>query len=259
MPGYLNMAEETISRFYSGASGLVLPLKNKSLYPPAYQDKSRLTYYGSLFNSIEINSSFYKLPQAKTVQKWAQEVPVGFKFTYKLWKEVTHNQGLLFSPDDVSRFIQAIDISDDKKGSLLIQFPPSLMVNAASQLETLLGSIRDADPAHTWQVAIEFRNKSWHHEDIYALLDNYEAAMVIQDMPASLTPMIDQPVNFVYVRFHGPNGGYRGSYADDFLYEYAQYIHDWLYDGKTVYTYFNNTMGEAVKNLITLNKFVNEI
>ncbi len=81
--------------FYSGTSGLVLPVP-KLLYPAEFQDKSRLTYYASLFNSIEINSSFYKIPQIPTVCKWAESVPDNFQFTFKLSKAITHAKGLEF-------------------------------------------------------------------------------------------------------------------------------------------------------------------
>ncbi|MDB5285894.1 MAG: hypothetical protein JWR05_843 [Mucilaginibacter sp.] len=249
-------AEFNKGTFYSGTSGLVLPVPNKQLYPPEFQDKSRLTYYASLFNSIEINSSFYKVPMASTVKKWTSEVPDGFRFTFKLWRDITHNKGLVFNPADVDRFMQVIDGIGNKKGCLLIQFPPSVMVASFNQLEKLLTSIQNADTMQQWNVAAEFRNPSWYLEDVYAMLDTYNAGMVIQDMPASLTPMIDFSTPFVYLRFHGPNGGYKGTYTDDFLYEYAQYINDWQQDGKTVYIYFNNTMGEAVKNLITLNNYL---
>jgi uncharacterized protein YecE (DUF72 family) len=251
--------KKQLNRFFAGISGLALPVPNKSLYPPEFRETSRLTYYSSLFNSIEINSSFYKIPIAKTVNKWTAEVPDHFKFTYKLWRDITHNKELLFNTHDVDRFMQVIDAAGDHKGSLLIQFPPSTMVSAVRQLEKLLISIQQADLSGQWQVAVEFRNRSWYRDDVYELLDQYKTSMVVQDMPASLTPMIDQDVPFIYVRFHGPNGGYRGTYTDDFLYEYAQYISDWLQDGKTVYAYFNNTMGEAVKNLQTLNAFIADL
>ncbi|TSD63299.1 DUF72 domain-containing protein [Inquilinus sp. KBS0705] len=243
-------------KFYSGTSGLVLPVPNKQLYPPEYQEKSRLCYYASLFNSIEVNSSFYKIPQAKTVNKWALDVPEGFKFTYKLWRDITHNKELQFNPADVDRFMQVINAAGDKKGSLLIQLPPGTGIATRMQLQKLLETIRQADVENSWDVAVEFRNKSWYADDIYRLLDDYNAVMVIQDMPKSITPIIDQEADFVYLRFHGPNGGYRGSYTDAFLYEYAQYIIDYIHDGKTVYAYFNNTMGDAINNLITLNDFI---
>src|ERR1041385_6356984 len=93
--------------FYSGISGLQVPVP-KYLFPPAYQLASRLTYYASLFNSIEVNSSFYKVPLAKTISRWAASVPGHFIFTFKLWKEVTHAKGLNFAKSDVRRFLSAI-------------------------------------------------------------------------------------------------------------------------------------------------------
>jgi uncharacterized protein YecE (DUF72 family) len=253
------MTEQSTNNFFSGTSGMVLPVPNKQHYPPDFQSKSRLCYYGSLFNSVEVNSSFYKVPMTSTVAKWAADVPHGFKFTYKLWRDITHNEELVFNPEDVNRFMQVIDSAGDKKGSLLIQFPPSTGVASRLQLQKLLEAIRLADEQQSWDVAIEFRNSNWYIDDIYRLLDDYNAGMVIQDMPKSLTPIIDQPASFVYLRFHGPNGGYRGSYTEAFLYEYAQYINDYLHDGKRVYAYFNNTMGDAVHNLISLNRLVAEL
>lgn len=244
-------------QFYSGTSGLVLPVPNKDHYPPQFSDKPRLSYYGSLFNSIEINSSFYKIPMGATVAKWADSVPDNFKFTFKLWQNITHLKPFAFNPDDVSRFMQVIANAGTKKGSLLVQFPPSFRAESTVQLEQLLSTIRTEDEQHEWHIAVEFRHKGWYQDKIYQLLDKYNMGMVIHDLPASASPMEILDSSFVYVRFHGPNGGYRGSYTDAFLSEYAEYIKEWLDDGKTVYAYFNNTMGDAVHNLATLNGYVN--
>lgn len=80
--------------------------------------------------------------------------------------------------------------------------------------------------------------------------------MVIHDKTGASTPSPNIDSDFVYVRFHGPKGDYRGTYTDDFLHEYADYINEWRRDGKNVFTYFNNTMGDALNNLQTLNRFV---
>lgn len=82
--------------YYSGISGLILPVPNKEHYPAEFKEKSRLCYYASLFSSIEVNSSFYRIPQAKTIAKWADDVPADFKFTFKLWRGITHEKGLVF-------------------------------------------------------------------------------------------------------------------------------------------------------------------
>lgn len=241
--------------FYSGLSGLQLPVP-KYLFPPPYENASRLTYYASFFNSIEFNSSFYKIPRPSTVAKWAATVPEHFRFTFKLWKEITHAKGLNFNPEDVVTFFNSINAVNEKKGCLLIQFPPSIGKEYTVQIENLLDCISVSDPTKDWKVAVEFRNKSWYHEDVYELLDFYKATVVMQDIPKSATPLLDQNSNFLYLRFHGPTGNYRESYSEDFLKEYATLINDWKEDGKTVFVYFNNTMGDAFNNLTMLNRFV---
>jgi len=241
--------------FYSGTSNLVLPVKNKSMFPKEFRGTSRLTYYASLFNSVEINSSFYRLPMARTVAKWASEVPDDFRFTFKLWKEITHNKDLIFNPEYISRFFQTIEPAGAKKGCVLVQFPPRL-VNHPNRLENLVIQLRDADPENTWRIAVEFRSKSWYNDETHGLLEEYKMGLVIHDLPASASPLTQTYAPFVYLRFHGPEGGYRGSYDDDILAEYASYINEWLSDGKTVFVYFNNTMGAAVHNLLTLNALV---
>ena len=244
-------------KFYSGISGLQLPIP-KHQFPEPYQDSSRLTYYATFFNSIEINSSFYKLPMQKTVGKWVALVPEDFRFTFKLWKEITHVKGLDFKEADVGSFFNVIASAGHKKGTVLIQFPPSLGRTYIIQLDALLRCIAQMNSDREWKIAVEFRNKSWYEEDVYDLLALYNAAVVIHDIPKSATPMIDHRPDLIYLRFHGPAGNYRDSYSESFLSEYSSYIKEWLEEGKTVYAYFNNTMGDAFNNLQTLNRYVRE-
>lgn len=252
------MTNEGRQLFYSGTSGLVLPVPNKELYPPEFKDKSRMAYYASLFNTIEINSSFYKVPMAATVGKWAGSVPDHFRFTFKMWREITHNKGLTFNPVDVEHFMQTIDQAGGKKGCLLVQFPPSLKITSIRQLEKLLTCILEADPDKQWKVNVEFRNETWYHEDTDELLQHYDIGLVQHDKAKSATSTFDSPGKFLYLRFHGPGGDYKGSYTEDFLYEYAEYIRNRNEEGKLVYVYFNNTMGAAIKNLMTLNSMMSQ-
>lgn len=245
-------------KYYSGTSGLVLPVRNKSLYPPEFQNQSRLVFYSSLFNSIEINSTFYKMPRLSTMQKWAGSVPDGFQFTFKLWKEITHVKSLAFDPDAVANFMDNIEIPNEKKGCLLIQFPPGLKCISICQVTDLIAAIRAHDTRMTWKISIEFRDNSWYQEKIFQLLEESNCCMVLHDMTGSQTSMDDVGGDHIYLRFHGPEGNYRGSYEDHFIQEYATYIIEWLDLGKDVYVYFNNTIGDAVKNLATLNKYVAE-
>lgn len=246
------------ANFYSGTSNIVLPVANKGYFPPEYQEKSRLCYYASLFNSLEVNSSFYKIPMPRTVERWATEVPDDFRFTFKLWKAITHSKELDYDPESITKFMRAIDTAGSKKGALLIQFPGSIKVSMLQKFRQLMDDLQATNLTSGWRLAIEFRDKSWYRDNVYQLLEQYKAGVVVHDMPASSTPLIDMETDFMFLRFHGENGDYRGSYEDDHLHEQAQYIKDWLAEGKTVFSYFNNTMGAAVHNLMTLNAYVRE-
>lgn len=191
---------------------------------------------------------------ASTVAKWSAEVPDGFRFTYKLWREITHTKGLLFTPADVTRFMQVIDNAGNKKGCLLVQLPPGTTINEKHRLQNLLSVIANCNTG--WTIAVEFRHRSWYTGPVYSLLKQYNAAFVNHDMPASASPLTLLSDGFVYLRFHGPNGGYRGSYDDCVLSEYAGYVTEWQAEGRDVYVYFNNTMGDALNNLNTLKNFV---
>jgi uncharacterized protein YecE (DUF72 family) len=241
-----------LNSYYSGLSGLQLPIA-KYQYPPGFQDKSRLTYYSTLFNSIEINSSFYKIPMRATVARWSSSVPDNFRFTFKLFRQITHNKELVFEKSDVEKFMETIGHIGTKRGCLLVQFPPGLKNENIHQLESLLANIAIADPDKLWNVVVEFRDRGWYNEDVYEILRMYGASLVAHDLPKSATPLEDLSQNIVYVRFHGPTGNYRGSYTDAFLLEYAEYINQWLREGRSVYVYFNNTAGDAFNNLKTLN------
>ena len=124
------------------------------------------------------------------------------------------------------------------------------------QLQKLIQTIEYANKNQGWKIAIELRNPSWYNEEVYDLVRQYNICMVIHDLPASATPHEVPTAGFPYLRFHGAGGKDRGSYTDDFLCQYAQHIRQWANEGKAVYFYFNNTMGDAVKNLQTLNGFV---
>lgn len=252
------MNTPAIGSYKAGTSGLVLPVPNKKAFPPEYQDKSRLTYYSSLLNSLEVNSSFYKVPQAATVKKWAESVPEDFVFTYKLWQEITHIKDFAYDPENVLRFMEVISEAGNKKGCLLVQFPPSLTVERFAQVENLLGILQSIEPAHCYKVALEFRHASWYISEVYELADEYAASIVLHDIPKSANRQLNKKAAFVYLRFHGPAGDYRGGYTDSFLQQQAEIISGWRNEGKDVYVYFNNTIGDAIKNVITLNRFISE-
>ncbi len=256
---YILMRLKQQKRFYCGTSNVTLPVSNKETFPPAYRDKSRLNYYASLLNSVEVNSTFYKLPMARTIEKWVNDVPDEFRFTFKLSKSVTHAKELQYDPGDIRRFLEVISMADDKKGCILVQFPGSVKLSFFQRVRQILDEISLSGLSEGWHVAVEFRDRSWYRDSVYEMLEHYKAAVVMQDMPKSFTPLIDMEKEFVYLRFHGELGNYRGGYSNDFLREHASYIQDWLDEGLPVFAYFNNTMGEAVHNAMTLQSYLHDL
>ena len=242
-------------QFYSGTSGLNLPLP-VAQYPPEFRGKSRLEYYASLFNSLEVNSTFYKLPRHSTLANWAAMVPDNFRFTCKVSKTITHARELKFQKKDVHDFLEVVNHVGERKGCLLTQFPPSLKMDKLDRLEKLLETLAEGIQHTAWKLAVEFRDPSWYEREVYEILQEYDAILVLQDIPRSATPMDLRQGDTVYVRFHGPEPGYRGDYGDEFLKQYAANLNNWMAEGKTVYVYFNNTVGAAFANLSTLNRYM---
>lgn len=242
--------------FFSGTSNLVSPIKT-SEYPPEFSGASRLSYYASMFSSVEINATFYKLPKCATVEKWRDSVPYDFRFTFKVSKGVTHAKDLLFSSAELEQFVETVNHIGEKKGCLLVQLPPKVSSDQEEQLAALLECLYDN--AKGWKTAVEFRHPSWYDRNIYRMLQHYKATMAEQDIPKSATPKVQVAESFVYLRFHGPEPRYSGSYDNSTLENVAKRIVSWLKEKKEVYVYFNNTMGDAFGNLQTLNRMVGNL
>jgi uncharacterized protein YecE (DUF72 family) len=102
---------------------------------------------------------------------------------------------------------------------------------------------------------VEFRHESWYNTPTIKLLDHFNATCVIHDIKPFATELLNDS-RLIYIRFHGTEKNYRGSYSDELLTSYAIKIKKWLAEGREVYAYFNNTLGPAAQNLITLNDIV---
>ncbi|RYF84760.1 MAG: DUF72 domain-containing protein, partial [Chitinophagaceae bacterium] len=168
---------------------------------------------------------------------------------------VTHAKGLQFNQDELERFAETVEHAGEKKGCLLVQLPPSVKSDLREELEGILEYLRG--DAKGWRIAVEFRDNSWYNSTVYRMLQNFGAGMVEQDMPKAPTPQVTIAEDFGYLRFHGPDGDYRGSYDEAFLLGQAMRIAAWIKEGREVYVYFNNTAGEAFENLQTLNAMFN--
>jgi uncharacterized protein YecE (DUF72 family) len=237
----------------------VLPVKNKSQYPEEHRESSRLHYYSVLFTSIEVNSTFYKLPQKKTIERWSSDTTQNFRFTFKVSKSITHNKQFAFAPSSIKEFLCLTEIPARKKGCLLIQMPGKTTAEYFDQLKKLLGLIKKHSQNNEWKIAVEFRHESWYSLPTIKLLKKHKATCVIHDLRPFSVSLLDPDVSFVYLRFHGTEKNYRGTYSNEILQHYATQIGEWLSQGKEVYAYFNNTLGTAAYDLVRLNNMVYEI
>ena len=233
---------------------------NKLSFPPEYRLKSRLHYYSNMFNSIEVNSCFYKTPLRTTYEKWVKDVPGDFQFTLKLSREITHAKDLSCDLDCINSFLQSAGGTGNKKGCLLIQFPGKINLEQFTQVENILERIQLQDPNYEWRKAIEFRNESWYIGETTELLNEFNTTMVLHDFSKAKISTFTGNAQFMYLRFHGPGGNYRDSYSNSFLDQKAEQIREFLGLGKDVYAYFNNTAGNAFENASYLQaKFYRDI
>jgi len=254
----LPIAKKTLEQVHvwTGTSGLVLPVPNKSHFPEQYQDKSRLHYYSTLFNSIEINSTFYKVPQQKTMARWESEVTDHFRFTVKLWKGITHNKALAFSSSDLRHFMDTIEPLGPKKGCLLVQFPGKVDIDHFTAIKKLLSCLQKLNARYQWPVQLEFRNSSLYCSKMESLLHDLHFGAVLHDMHQVVSLSEFASSNVLYLRLHGPEKGYRGDYSRQTLLSYARRIRSWSAGQREVFVYFNNTLGNAVQNLMSLNQIL---
>ncbi len=238
-----------------GTSNTTLP-GNKNSFPPAFQNKSRLHYYSTIFNTVEVNSCFYKTPLLSTYERWSTDTSDDFQFSLKLSKTVTHAKDLESDLSCVANFMQHGGGVGAKKGCILVQLPGKISLDHLTKLEEILQTLREEDPNEDWKLAVEFRNDSWYTGETNELLMQFHATKVLHDHPKGKNMEADPKAPFIYQRFHGPTGNYRDSYSDTFLKQKAEQIKEWSKEGKDIYVYFNNTAGDAYNNAVYLKKLL---
>jgi uncharacterized protein YecE (DUF72 family) len=216
-------------------------------YPQGLKPGDWLAYLAQHFSTVEINSTFYRLPKESSVQRWYDVTGSKFRFAVKLWQMVTHRKKLIDCDEHLRDFFRVAGGFRTKRGPLLVQLPPSIHKDLP-RLDGFLGHLRKAMGRMRWRVAVEFRHPSWADADTTALLDAHQAALCLADMPRC---PFAEPGNaeFVYIRRHGPGGVYRGCYSEQHIADDAKRVRAWLAAGKDVYVYYNNDIGgHAVDN-----------
>jgi uncharacterized protein YecE (DUF72 family) len=216
-------------------------------YPPRLPPRKWLEYYARFFDTVEVNSTFYRLPRETAVANWVALTPPGFVFTIKMSRYVTHVKRLRDLRPSLELFYSTIAplVGTPKLGPVLWQFPASFHRND----ERLLDALEQMpDGRH----AFEFRHPSWFVEETYALLHAHSAALVIGDDPRRPFQTQELTADWTLVRFHHGRRGRNGNYSERELDEWAERIGRWR-RGHDVYAYFNNDWeGFAPKNALGL-------
>jgi len=241
LTGLIERSENNVSerRAYIGTSGWNYRHWREAFYPPDLRKADWLEYFASRFDSVEINNSFYRVPDRDTVASWARQTPARFRFAVKMWRGVTHFKKLKDCREHLETFFSAVSaLRAKQRGPLLVQLPSNQGKDLA-KLDAFLGDLKAVAHPARWKVAVEFRNRDWLCRETYDLLDRRRASICLHDMPPA---DVAEPNNasFVYFRRHGPGGDYRGSYSDEALEEDARRIDGWLDEGRSVFVYFNN-------------------
>jgi uncharacterized protein YecE (DUF72 family) len=238
-----------VKAVHVGCSGWQYRSWREVLYPPGLAQRRWLERYAEVFDTVEVNATFYRLPKRSTVARWAEITPADFCFAVKGSRYLTHVRRLRDLHDGVARLVSVLEplSASGKLGPTLWQLPPTFQRDD----ERLASALAALPPGRN---AFEFRHPSWFAEDVYSLLREYGVALVVADR-ASLheAPWIDT-AGWWYLRFHHGRSGRRGNYSDTELRRWATRIIDVPQD---VYGYFNNDWeGFAINNATLLHRLI---
>ncbi len=212
------------------------------VYPQDISSDAMLKEYTKIFDTVEVNNTFYQLPSIDKVKTWKESTPDNFLFIIKANRYITHMKNLLDPEEPVNNLLERIKILGDKLGPILFQLPPQWGVNA-ERLENFVNYL-----PKNYRYAFELRDESWYTKEIYDILEKNNLAFCIHDHCEAPSPE-KVTADFVYARFHGPHGDYRSKYSKDELKLWEGKIKDWQNNGLDVFCYFNNDMkGYAVEN-----------
>jgi uncharacterized protein YecE (DUF72 family) len=242
-----------VKPFRVGCSGWNYRHWREVVYPKGLPANRWLEHYSTMFDTVEVNNTFYRLPNRSAVAGWAEQIPRDFVFAVKASRYLTHVKRLTDLGPGVERFYERIEplIEANKLGPLLWQLPPTFRRDD-ERLASALAQL----PAG--RHCFEFRHESWFVPEVYELLRDRNAALVIGDNPDRRFQTHELTADWTFVRFHYGSRGRNGNYSDRELREWADRIRDWRKKAD-VYAYFNNDWnGYAVRNGLALKRALAE-
>ena len=246
------LAGSTVARLRAGCSGWQYKHWRGDFYPADVPVGRWFEHYAARFDTVEINNTFYRLPEASTFARWSERAPRGFLFAIKASRFLTHMKKLKDPEEPLARLFERMRPLGRHLGPVLYQLPPGWKLDR-ERLEHFLQALPRGG-----RHVFEFREPSWYADDVSALLERYGVARCLHDMRGSATGM-ERVGPFVYVRFHGAGGTYTGAYPRERLDRWASWLDEQRRSGCEIYAYFNNDVGgHAPRDAAVLRRLLEE-
>jgi uncharacterized protein YecE (DUF72 family) len=222
------------ARLRVGTSGWGHPQWRGHLYPPGLRTADWLAHYARHFDTVEVNTSFYRLPTTAMLERWAASVPPDFVFALKAPREITHDRRLAACEGPLTAFLDRIALLGPATGPILFQLPPRFPADH-QLLERFLALL---PPQHRY--TIEFRDPSWWPEPTPTILARHAIAFCPFDLAGSSPPR-HVTTDFTYVRLHGHERPYCDRYPASVLAHWTAWLRTQLQAGRDAYIFLDNT------------------
>ena len=213
-------------KLYVGTSGYSYKEWKGSFYPEKIPAAEMLSYYASRLPAVELNNTFYRMPQRSMVESWKTQVPDDFRFSVKAAQRITHFKRLKEAGEETKYMLETVSALEDRLGVVLFQLPPN-MKKDLERLETFLRDLPAQTPA-----AFEFRHPTWFEDDVIELLRSQNRALCVSDTDDLPTNHIDKTADWGYLRLR------RVQYSEADLAEWLKRIagQQW----KTAFVFFKH-------------------
>jgi uncharacterized protein YecE (DUF72 family) len=216
-----------MAKAYLGTSGFSYPEWKPSFYPPALGSEGFLGHYAGQLPAVEIDRTFYRMPNTKTLESWRAAVPDGFKFTLKASQKITHFERLKLPSGAHDYLVGVLPTLGDRLGVHFYQLAPNFQRNDA-RLDTFLANLPKGIPT-----AFEFRNDSWFDPAVYRLLERAGVGLVINDGDEGSTPVeVTAPVTYLRLR--------REAYTEEQRDAWLGRIDSWVREGIDCYAFIKH-------------------
>jgi uncharacterized protein YecE (DUF72 family) len=245
--------DSTGNPVYLGVAGWNIRKEHGECFEPT---GTHLQRYASTFNSVEINSCFYRPHRVTTYERWAASVPDHFRFAVKLPKAITHKARFVDALPLVDGFLAEVGGLKEKLGPILVQLPPSF----AFEKEVVVGFLSELRARFSGQLVLEPRHETWFDDKVEKILVDLEIGRVAADparVPAAaLAGGFD---NIVYYRLHGSPRIYYSAYSQEYLEAISAKLQNHAALGAVVWCIFDNTaLGAATKDALSVKSLINE-